>query len=90
MTTTDLLLARANPHTFLDPAGVEDRYDFNRDHLVDTTDVLLARNNQTNFLTSLKLLDLTDPGEVLASPAVVDGFVYIRTSEALYAFAVMP
>jgi len=61
VTTTDLLLARNNPRTFLDPAGIDFPYDYNRDQRVNTTDLLLARNNTSNFLTSLKLI--TAPGE---------------------------
>ena len=59
VTSTDLLLARNNPRNFLNPAGVEFPYDYNRDKFVSSTDLLLARNNQTNFLTALKLLDLS-------------------------------
>ena len=57
----DLLLARNNPRTFLDPAEIDYPYDYNRDQRVNATDVLLARNNTTNFLTSLNLI--TAPGE---------------------------
>ncbi len=60
VTTTDVLLARNNPRNFLNPAGIEFLYDYNRDQRVNATDVLLARNNQTNFLTALKRLDLSD------------------------------
>ena len=61
VTATDLLLARNNPRTFLDPAGIDYPYDYNRDQRVDTTDLLLARNNATNFLTDLNLI--TVPGK---------------------------
>ncbi|MBN2475473.1 MAG: hypothetical protein JXB62_12755 [Pirellulales bacterium] len=57
---TDMLLARNNPRTFLDPAPVDFPYDFNRDARVNATDMLLARNNQTHFLNELKLI--TVPG----------------------------
>ncbi len=57
---TDLLLARNNPRTFLDPAEIDFPYDYNRDQRVNTTDLLLARNNTTNFLTDLNLI--TVPG----------------------------
>jgi len=63
VTTTDLLLARNNPHSFLDPATVVMPYDYNRDARVNATDVLLARNNQTNLFTALKLIDLTGDEE---------------------------
>ncbi len=61
VTVTDLLLARNNTRNFLDPAGIDYPYDYNRDQRVNTTDLLLARNNTTNFLTSLRLI--TAPGK---------------------------
>ncbi|HUT11110.1 MAG TPA: PEP-CTERM sorting domain-containing protein, partial [Thermoguttaceae bacterium] len=61
VTVADLLLARNNPHNFLNPAGVDDPYDYNRDGRVDATDVLLARNNQTNFLDGLALISAPGP-----------------------------
>jgi len=69
VTTTDLLLARNNPRSFLNPAEIGFSYDYNRDRRVNVTDVLLARNNQTNFLTALKLLDLSaSDGSMADSP----------------------
>ncbi|MCP4376433.1 MAG: hypothetical protein GY794_09695, partial [bacterium] len=53
---TDMLLVRNNPHTLLDPAGIDDAYDFNRDTKVNATDMLIARNNQTDFLSDLALV----------------------------------
>jgi len=61
VTITDLLLARNNPRSFLDPAPIESAYDFNRDGRVNTTDVLLARNHQTNFTNALELVDFSQP-----------------------------
>jgi len=58
--TIDLLLARNNPRSFLEPAEIDFPYDHNRDGRVNTTDVLLARNNQTSFLDALRLIDLSD------------------------------
>jgi len=63
VTTIDLLLARNNPRTLLNPAGIDFPYDFNRDQRVNATDVLLARNNQTSFGNALKLFDLSSPPE---------------------------
>jgi len=63
VTTIDLLLARNNPRTLLNPAGIDFSYDFNRDQRVNATDVLLARNNQTSFGNALKLFDLSSPPE---------------------------
>jgi hypothetical protein len=55
---TDVILTRDNPHNFLDPAELDDAYDFNRDALVNATDVILARDNATNFLTALRLISV--------------------------------
>jgi len=74
VTTIDLLLARNNPRSFLDPAEVDFPYDYDRDGRVNTTDVLLARNNQTNFFTALKLIDLPAlaGGAAVAEAAVAE------------------
>jgi len=53
---TDKLVARNNPHTFLDPAPLDDICDFDRDQKVNATDELIARNNGTTFLTDLELI----------------------------------
>ncbi|MBN2476513.1 MAG: PEP-CTERM sorting domain-containing protein [Pirellulales bacterium] len=66
---TDMLLARNNPRTFLNPAGIDFPYDYNRDDRVNATDMLLARNNQTHFLNALKLI--TVPGAKSAELATV-------------------
>ena len=52
---TDEINARNNPHNFLDPAWIDDWYDYDRDGKVNATDEIIARNNGTNFLTNLKL-----------------------------------
>ncbi|MBN2477479.1 MAG: hypothetical protein JXB62_22930, partial [Pirellulales bacterium] len=54
----DMLLARNNPRTFLDPAEIDCLCDFNRDGRVNATDVLIARNNHTDFLTALRLISV--------------------------------
>jgi hypothetical protein len=60
---SDMLLARNNPRTFLNPAEIDFAYDYNRDGRVNATDMLLARNNPTNFLTALPLLTAPGTGE---------------------------
>ncbi len=60
VTATDLLLARNNQRSFLNPAPVDFDYDFNRDQRVNTTDLLLARNNTTSFQSALALWDFPD------------------------------
>ncbi|HUT09471.1 MAG TPA: hypothetical protein VMY42_03165, partial [Thermoguttaceae bacterium] len=69
VTIIDLLLARNNPRSFLDPAEIDFAYDHNRDARVNSTDVLLARNNQTSFLDALRLIDLT--GAAADEPAMM-------------------
>jgi len=61
VTVADLLLTRNNLRGVLDPAGIDDPYDFNRDRRVNATDVLLARNNQSDFSSVLQLIDLSSP-----------------------------
>ncbi|HUT10528.1 MAG TPA: RHS repeat-associated core domain-containing protein [Thermoguttaceae bacterium] len=61
VTIADLLLARNNPRNFLNPAGIDFKYDYNRDGRVNTTDVLLARNSQTSFMTGLELIQPPEP-----------------------------
>ena len=67
VTVTDLLLARNNPRSLINPASITLPYDYNRDTLVDATDVLLARNNRTNFLDALDLI--APPAEPAAAEA---------------------
>jgi len=57
---SDMLLARNNPRSFLNPASIDLACDFNRDARVNATDMLIARNNQTHFLNALELIDVPD------------------------------
>jgi len=56
----DILLARNNPRTLVDPAPIDFRYDYNRDRRVNATDMLLARENQTHLLDALKLITVAE------------------------------
>ena len=49
-----------NPRNFLNPAPIDDPYDFNRVGFVNISDHNIARQNGTNFLTELVMLDLTE------------------------------
>ncbi|MBN1764062.1 MAG: thrombospondin type 3 repeat-containing protein [Sedimentisphaerales bacterium] len=51
---------RDNPKNFLDPAAIDDLYDFNRDKNVNALDFGIARDNATNFLTALELITVPD------------------------------
>ena len=54
---------RSNPHpSTLNPAPLDDKFDFNRDKLVNVQDDAFVRANPTNALTALKLIDLTGSG----------------------------
>ncbi len=46
---------RTHPRNFLNPAPIEDPYDFNRDTRVDVVDEFVARSNPASFLNGLKL-----------------------------------
>jgi hypothetical protein len=52
---TDEISARNNPKTFVSPATITDRHDFNRDGFVNAADQILARISAT-VLTSLQLI----------------------------------
>ncbi len=52
----DMLAARDNQRTFLDPAPIDMNYDYDRNARVDATDMLIARNNTTHFLNALRLI----------------------------------
>jgi len=54
--STDVNGTRANPHFSINPAGIEDAYDFNRDRLVNSTDVNLARIHTTFSINALQLI----------------------------------
>jgi hypothetical protein len=54
----DELLARAHPRNTLNPAPIDDLYDYNRDKRVDPADQLIARSNSTSILTALRLIVL--------------------------------
>ena len=56
VTANDRLGVRNNPHNFLDPAPVDDAYDFDRDTNVNAIDRLAVRNHQTNFLSDLQVI----------------------------------
>ncbi len=55
----DALGVRANLHTLLKPAAIDNRYDYNRDKQVNVQDELIVRANLTTLLSDLNLIDLT-------------------------------
>jgi hypothetical protein len=54
--SADELGARNDPHPFLNPAGITNAHDYNRDGRVDASDQLIARNNATTPATALSLI----------------------------------
>ena len=52
----DMLAARNNQRSFIDPAPIDFFVDFNHDERVNALDMLVARNNVTHFLTALRLI----------------------------------
>ena len=70
----DEIGVRNNPATFLNPAAIDDPYDYNRDQRVDLADEIIARNNSTTFLNALELIVLSSftPTANLAADAAVD------------------
>ena len=53
---TDQLGPRDNPHGLTNLAPIDDRFDYNRDRLVDALDMAIAQANQTSPLTALRLI----------------------------------
>jgi len=72
----DELGARAHPRNALDPAPIDDPYDYNRDKRVDPGDELIARANQTSALNALKLINLS----ALAGTGFGDGGIELAES----------
>jgi len=57
VTAADEVAVRANPHTLLvDPAGIEEPCDFNRDRKVGPTDAVLTRDYATVSVPALELI----------------------------------
>ncbi len=53
----DAIVVRNNPHSAtVNPAGIDDNCDFNRDKKVGPTDSIICRNNGTNSSTALQLI----------------------------------
>ncbi len=70
---TDEIGARNNPHSFGNPATVDDQYDYNKDRFVNATDQLISRNNSTNFLTQLVKINVGTGGPFAPEGGDSDG-----------------
>ncbi|MEE8451759.1 MAG: hypothetical protein V3R99_07580, partial [Thermoguttaceae bacterium] len=66
---TDEIVVRNFSHGPLNPATIDDPYDYNRDRQVNGTDRLIARTNQTNPLTMLRLITPPAADKVLEQAA---------------------
>jgi hypothetical protein len=64
--STDVNGARMNPHFSINPAGIDDAYDYSRDRLVNSTDINLARMHTTFSVNALKLITPAAPESILA------------------------
>ena len=51
----DMLAARDNQRSFLEPAPLDFVFDFDRNTRVNATDMLIARNNTTHLFNALNL-----------------------------------
>jgi hypothetical protein len=58
---TDFARARDNPHNILNPAAIDNSFDFNRDTYVDGSDLVIIRDNNTNIVTDLNLITAFPP-----------------------------
>ena len=57
VTPTDEIAVRNDPHSLaVNPAGIDDAYDFDRDRKVGPSDSIIARNHGTNTTTALQLI----------------------------------
>ncbi len=80
----DMLGARDNPRTFLDPAPIDFRFDYNRDARVDATDMLIARNNPTHFLNALRLIEVApQPQPKPKAPPGKDNLAWLAQFEQI-------
>jgi hypothetical protein len=87
---TDEIGARNHPHWFMDPAPIEDAYDYNRDQKVDATDQIIARNNQTFFLTDLNLITVPGPLQASMMAASADPSALVPAAAAVQPEAAEP
>ncbi|MEE8451835.1 MAG: LamG-like jellyroll fold domain-containing protein, partial [Thermoguttaceae bacterium] len=69
---TDEIVARNFQHGAVDPALVDDPYDYDRDGVVNGTDQIIARGNQTNPLTMLRLITAADAAIEQMAPEALD------------------
>jgi hypothetical protein len=83
---TDESKCSGNPHGFLNPAGIDCPYDFNRDKLVDGADISILRANATGILTALRLINLGYAlteyhGATISGGSLPASKVYVRRAE---------
>jgi hypothetical protein len=68
--SADELGARNDPHSFMNPAGITNAHDYNRDGRVDALDQIIARNNATTSATALSLITTPVTSAATAAAAV--------------------
>ncbi len=70
--TADLIGARDNQRSFLNPAPIGFLYDFDRDNRVDVVDMLIIRAHITTFLNELDLITVPAKGLAGQDAAAVE------------------
>lgn len=70
---TDEIGARNHAQSDLDPVGLDNAFDFNRDGVVDEADELIARTQGTGFRTALRRLRLSTANPAEPLPDVSEG-----------------
>ena len=71
VTAADLTAIRNHPRGVNNPAGIDNRYDINRDAAVDAVDLILARNNVDSPLDALAMI--SPPMAAAAPPPLLQG-----------------
>jgi len=70
---SDFAGARDNFRDAGNRAPIDFPYDYNRDSYVDGSDMAIARDHHTNFVTTLKLIDLSGSGVPTTAPSTDTG-----------------
>ena len=85
----DVIGVRDNGRSQANLAGIDNRFDFDRDGSVDAVDMVTARDNATSPLSELGLLDLSSPTPApMAATPVPEPSTLVLALSALLAIAV--
>ena len=80
----DVAGARSDPHSFMNPATIDNVHDYNRDGRVDIADQIIARSNATTSATALQLITtpLSGVGATAARAAAASSPLAAKTAAA--------